>query len=273
VGRTTSGRSGPRRLGRPRARRPAPGGYGVRPGTCREGKSENGVAVMEHEEASELLAAFALGALAGPEQEAVAAHARQCVTCRRELAGLRGAVAALPLSLPPAEPSPALRERILGAVGAGGRRSEARPRALVRLVTRTSSGWLAAAALFLATLGFGGWGLTEYQQLRSQPRVTLAGTAAAATAQGTVALAPGQAPTVYVAHLAAPPADHVYEAWVIHAGVPAPAGIFVTAAGGNGGLVLTRQPTAGDQVVITLEPAPGGAKPTGPAVLQGVFSA
>lgn len=227
---------------------------------------------MEHEEATELLAPFALGALAAPERAAVAAHVQQCATCRRELAGLLLAVAALPLTLEPQAPSPELRQRLLDAVGAGARRG-AQPRPVRRFIRRSSSGWLAAAALFLATLGFGGWGLREYQQLHSHPQIALAATAAAAEAQGVVALSPGQAPTVYVAHLATPAADHVYEAWVIHAGVPAAAGIFVTAADGNGGLVLTRQPAAGDQVVITLEPAPGGTKPTGPAVLQGVFTA
>ena len=62
------------------------------------------------------------------------------------------------------------------------------------------------------------------------------------------------------------PADHNYEAWVIPKGetVPQAAGTF---AGGNDmSFTLTRNASAGDTIVITLEPGTGGSAPKGPVV-------
>src|SRR6478672_9783538 len=62
------------------------------------------------------------------------------------------------------------------------------------------------------------------------------------------------------------PADHTYEAWVIPNGetVPEAAGTF---AGGNDmSFTLTRSASAGDTIVITLEPGTGGSAPKGPVV-------
>jgi hypothetical protein len=62
------------------------------------------------------------------------------------------------------------------------------------------------------------------------------------------------------------PAGHTYEAWVIPKGetVPQAAGTF---AGGNDlSFTLTRNASAGDTIVITLEPGTGGSAPKGPVV-------
>lgn len=231
---------------------------------------------MQHDEAAELLAAFALNALPNAEREVVAAHIRACADCGRQLAALGEVVAVLPLALDPVAPSPEVRRRLLTAVSTPGRIGSRRrwPGRLPERGFRNGlGGWLAAAALFLAALGFGGWGLAEYHQLHSAAQVVLGAAAKGGAARGVVVLPPGQPATVRVSNLPTPAPDRVYEAWVIHAGVPEAAGIFVTSANGMGGLELTRMPAPGDQVVVTLEPAPGGAAPKGPAVLQGTVRA
>ena len=221
---------------------------------------------MQHDEAQEVLAAYVLDALPEDERQAVEDHVRGCAECRRALAGLLPTAAALPLALEPVSPPVALRRRIIAEIS--GARAPEPLRRSPRLLDRPIVGWLAAAVFFLAALGLGGWGAAEHQQLYSA-QVALAGTGPAGSAQGRLVSQPGRLPTVYVADLAAPPPDTVYEAWVIHAGAPQAAGIFITSPAGLGGVALTRSPAPGDQVVITREPAPGGAAPSGPAVRKG----
>jgi hypothetical protein len=141
------------------------------------------------------------------------------------------------------------------------------------LAGRSARHWLAAAALLLAPLGLGGWGMVEHGQLRGTAPVALAAMPSAVGAAGTVGRLAGRFPAVAVTGLAAPTSQRVYEAWIVHGGVTRAAGIFVTSSEGTGGVVLTTRPAPGDQLVITLEPAPGDRTPTGPALLVGPVTA
>jgi predicted ChrR family anti-sigma factor len=64
----------------------------------------------------DLLPEYALGTLAEAQAREVEAHLQRCNPCARELAVLDEIFASLPLALPPAAASRALRERILAAV-------------------------------------------------------------------------------------------------------------------------------------------------------------
>ncbi|HEV7216843.1 MAG TPA: anti-sigma factor, partial [Chloroflexota bacterium] len=231
-----------------------------------------------HEEAQELLAAFALDALAASDQADLAAHLRQCDPCRQSLVALLPVASALALA-PAAGAAPAaLRERLTAAVKGVPAPASALPQRAQRWRRRQGAagslaGWLAAAALFLVSLSLGGWGVWEHSLLQAGVSAPLAATASGDGARGAVAAMPDHELTLYVTHLPPPPTGHVYAAWVVHAGVPHASGIFVTSAVGTGGLVLTARPVSGDQIVVTRELAPGQARPTGPALLQGVVAA
>ena len=68
---------------------------------------------MNHEEYKEMLAVFALDALDETESRSLQMHLSECAPCRVELDQLREAVSALVYTVPPVEPSPELRARVL----------------------------------------------------------------------------------------------------------------------------------------------------------------
>lgn len=69
----------------------------------------------------ELLPELVTGSLEDERAEEVAAHLATCRECAAELEDLTAAFAELALALPGAPPPPALRERVLASVAAGGR--------------------------------------------------------------------------------------------------------------------------------------------------------
>jgi hypothetical protein len=88
---------------------------------------------MTHDECSQQLEAFALGALDPEERDEVAAHVAQCAECRRNVAGYEQVVATLPGALAlaaPVEANAASRRRLHRAVRPG----VVRPRAAVAAV-------------------------------------------------------------------------------------------------------------------------------------------
>ncbi|HEU4558937.1 MAG TPA: anti-sigma factor, partial [Longimicrobium sp.] len=141
---------------------------------------------MTHEDVQAALAAEALGALDGPEADAVRAHLARCPECRRELASLHQTAASLAYAAPEvpmdAERSARLRARLLaraaadrpdapadaapGSVDAGASFAPASadrtapgviPIARGRARRGVSMGWLAAAAAVLLLIGVGAW--------------------------------------------------------------------------------------------------------------------
>ena len=102
-----------------------------------------------------LLHMYALDALDAKEAEQVRAHLQSgCADCAAELAATRSVLEALPLSLSPADPPPAVRSRLMGRVAvtpdrAGDERRvirpAARPRRLGRFVEALIAGTAAAA--------------------------------------------------------------------------------------------------------------------------------
>jgi hypothetical protein len=94
----------------------------------------------------------ALGALAGPDRDALLAHVHTCDECARSLAGVQDALLAV-LYLPPPRPlearrSEEVRGRLLGRVAGAGPSpfpvaAESRRRRLARF--GPASGWVAAA--------------------------------------------------------------------------------------------------------------------------------
>jgi anti-sigma-K factor RskA len=197
-----------------------------------------------HEEA----AAFALDALEREESEAFERHLATCADCDAGLEQLRFAAAALAFAVEPPAPSEALRARVLD--------TGAQVIPLPRWRRPTLLAVAAVAALCASVLA----ATRPWQTGDAQMGVhRYAATGATATllvgrSGEAVLAAPGLPP---------PAAGTVYELWVIDGGRPRPAGQF------RGSLAaLTRPVPPGAVVAVSLEPAGGSSRPTGPLLLR-----
>jgi hypothetical protein len=222
----------------------------------------------------DLLAAYALDALAEAERAEVRAHVAGCARCRLLLREFQQVTEVLPLAHSEhGAPPPELRQRIMAAARSTPQLAARQPaRRHWRVLVGSLNGWI-AAALFLVALALGGWDVSQHRMLAAIQRpvglqATLAATADAPGAAGNVTVVLGRAAVISVDHLA-PRSGLVYEAWVVAGGVPKPAGTFATTPDGHGDVTLTQPLQPGDTIAITAEPPPGTPAPTGKVLLAG----
>jgi anti-sigma-K factor RskA len=235
--------------------------------------------------------------------------ATDCAQCAARIRATREALALMARSLPEVPPPPALRARVLAAVAsepARATRPLARPvaapapspsahRPSRALWWAGWSGLAAAAALLLfvnaelrstrqelralqdrlATLQIE---LTEREsalRFLSDPNVryvSLGGLKPTPDASAWLLWNPGTRQGLLLARgLPAPPAGQAYELWALAGAQPVPAGVFSVDAAGRALLRLPPLPEGHtyDAFAVTLEPAAGVPKPTGPMHLHG----
>jgi len=226
---------------------------------------------LEHRKCMESLGAYALGALPDGEAERVRQHLDGCRECRAELEWLRAAVDALPASVPPIEPPPELKARVMEIVeseaellrAAGEPADRPPPPSPTPRRRWFSIGALAPAVALAAVcvvalvvmlvVSGGGSGIRVINAQIVDP--ALAGRVhASLRVQGTEA-------QLRVSGLPAPPADHVDQLWVQHStgAPPRSAGTFVVQ---SGSVSLSRPVRRGDLVLVSVEPGRGSAAPT-----------
>lgn len=202
---------------------------------------------MARTEIHDLAAAYALDALDPEDRWTYERHLDTCERCREEVAALRDSATELAYAAEGPEPPPELRERILAAA-----RNEPRTAKIVPLPRR----WLfpatavAAVAAACAAVGLGLWA----NSLRDGPPQRVV---AVQGAPGNLIVSGDRATLVVCLDEAAP--SKTYEAWVIEAQRPRPAGIF---PGGCSSVPLDEPVEPGDVVAVTLEPAGGSDQPT-----------
>jgi anti-sigma-K factor RskA len=211
------------------------------------------------QEAAELLAPLALGALDREERAAVEEHLTECRRHDAELSDNGLAVSALNLVTERPPPS-ALKVRLLAAFD-----SEVRDRQVPRfgrlLRLRLGSPAFAyglAAALLLAVLGLVAWNLT----LRSGDQA-IERTVASEGMRLRVLYLPGESLAVVEAELRPLPADQTYQVWQIAGGRPVSLGLL----SGSGPTVF-RVAGGVEAIAISVEPAGGSPQPTTPPVLS-----
>jgi anti-sigma factor RsiW len=210
------------------------------------------------EDLHELSALYALDALTGDDRARFEAHLAGCAECRRELASLQGAAAALAFAVDGPAPPPALRGRILDAAHAEGQN-------VVPFPARRSAGVAIAVAVAVAAsvaaVALGIWAVSLHRSLaHERTAVNILGDPGArhvalSGAPGELVVAPSGA-AVLAVRLPAPPNGKTYEAWV--------ADNTVHRAGQFSGtpFALQEHVARGAQVLVTLEKAGGVDAPT-----------
>lgn len=249
-----------------------------------------------HEQFADDLAVYALGALEGPEKEALERHLEECASCRSELQELQGNAMLLALSavgpLPPAH----LRKRLLRAVAREQRENVLTPRRSLwwLVVPYAVSASLIVLAVFLwsetrslhQTIAKLGQRQSENEtQLRQaqdlihtltspeSKRITLAPVKAQPQPQGKAYYLSGSGHLIFLANNLAPlPANKVYELWLIPStGSPLPAGLFQPDSRGTATIVNPPLPAGVEAkaFAITIEPAGGSPAPTSEPIMLG----
>ena len=234
----------------------------------------------------DLAAAYALGALDDEERREFEGYLTQHPELQAEVEELDEAAKLLALAPQEYEPPPSLRRNLLERVGgeAGPSFSDRRQRS--RLGALLGPAGLGMAAAILAVLvGLVVWNLSlqdSNEELRADVRelqgeatradaeeirtYELQGSGAASEAHGQV-MTTGEGPAVLMAQDLPPaPEGQVYEAWVLHDGVPQPAGLFEPV--GEPAVAAIEAPLEGaDAVAVTLEPDGGSPMPTSDILL------
>jgi anti-sigma-K factor RskA len=256
---------------------------------------------MAHNERLEELAALqALGLPLGEEAGEFARHLDEgCPLCEELLSEFPDAAAALSVGVPPLQPRPELRAKILGSLpGSRFERAAAAPSA------SRAAWWLAAAAAVLFVIA--AWDdarlRRQREDLRSQT-AQLSTQLSSAQAEAArrdlrvrvlesddvrILFLGGKDPqpsarakvfwseksktgVILAGNLAPLPPDSQYELWVFAEGKPVAAGVFDADASGR---ALFESKTlaglaAAQNFAVTIEPRGGVPRPTGPIVLVG----
>jgi len=210
----------------------------------------------------ETAAAFVLGALTPHERDDFEAHLATCRACRREVDRLDAGAHALLVAPDPVAPPPELKERLMATVRADAellRAASGRDADRVRHPRRFARPLLAAAAfaaaVVVAVLAIDGGSGSDVKTVAAT--TTVPGVRAHVEVRGSTA-------RLVMTGLRRLRAGKVYEVWVKRgSAAPEPSGTFFAVADHG---ATTEEVHAGvgsgDQVMLTVEPAPGSEAPT-----------
>jgi anti-sigma-K factor RskA len=254
---------------------------------------------MNHNEWLERAGIYAIGALDGAELTRFEAHlAEGCSICEERLRDTREALTLVPRSLEPLPPPPSVKARLLAQIGSRTAARSARVRRRTQwLPWGIGAGALVAASLLLMI----GWNImaTRQEIQRLEGRVAELRKELAQREETLVLLTDPQVRLVQLSGLKPSPdaaarlfwnpvtrtgvlfttdlpaitREKAYELWAIAGAEPVPAGVFTVEPGGRALVRLPLLPEGlrFDKFAVTLEPAGGVPKPTGPMVLLGTI--
>ncbi len=237
---------------------------------------------MAHEKhVSDLIPAYALGALDEAEAAGVRAHLDTCALCQEELQAYEEAAGVLPLALPPDVPPPHLKAAVLSAIGSVERAPLApqQPSAMARLVAffrQPLRVWALVGLLAVLVLGASNLALwREVQRLQGTQAqamqvVVLSGTELVPQATGSMVIGrDGLVGTLVVDGLPQLDEAHEYQLWFIEDGQRTSGGVFKVSEEGYGSLYIhaPRPVSSFSALGVTIEPAGGSPGPTGDKVL------
>lgn len=246
---------------------------------------------------------YALGALEVEEKQPLEDHLTACADCQQRLAEARGVTALLALGAEAKTPRPQVREQLLRQIrklegprwrDVGGELPVWKPwpvrlLALATLLVVFIAGYLAVGNRQLSHRVQELERALEQQvaeaeraravlQVLTAPetlQVTLVVGTARPLPQGKVFYHAERGLLFYAANLPALPPEKAYQLWLVPIeGDPISAGVFAVDAKGDGSVVLPPLPpgVAAKAFAVTVEPAGGLPKPSGPMVLVGAVS-
>jgi len=219
------------------------------------------------EHVDELIPAHAIRALDADDERIVEEHLSGCERCRLQLAEFESVAASLAYAAPPAAPPPDLRSRILTAVEPvveAPAVAEPTPSRAPRRSRWPRIAQVAAPVLAAIAVALGLWNISLRNDLNGTRGQLAGGTVVHLASVGNVVTQDGRS-TLY-ADLRPAPEGKTYQAWVIRAGRPLPAGTF---GGGRTELNLSQHVVRGDILAVTIEPAGGSSKPTTKPIASG----
>jgi anti-sigma-K factor RskA len=233
--------------------------------------------MTDHSRWADDVGAYLLGALEPDEAAAFESHLAGCETCRRDLADLRVAADALPMSVPVVAPPPALKGRIMAVVEreaelleAGGRDAD-RP-APVAHPRRRWLDWLSrpAVALACALLLLAGGALAGVLASGGDETRTVVATTAAPGADVRLEIRDDSSMLV-AQNMPAPPRGRIYQVWLKRPGRdPEPTSVlWSTRSDGSAEVAVPGSLDGVEAVLVTDEPLGGSEEPT----VQPVISA
>lgn len=212
------------------------------------------------EEVSELAGAYALGLLDADERATIEDHLAD--HWHEEYAGARAAVLALASAAPEADPSPALRARILDAARMETKRADR------RWIPGMLAGAAVAAAVFVAL------NLAGVLPGRGAPpqQLVVNNTGSGAFLELAVEESSSRA-SVRLGGLPARPGSEVYQIWVSRPGeVPKSLSIIGAERDGPWTRAVEIRLKPGDTVAVTLEPDESRASPSQAPLLVGQYN-
>ena len=236
--------------------------------------------MTDHARWADTPAAYLLGALEDDERRAYEAHADSCAECREEIAFLRVATEALPVSVPQHEAPPHLRDRIMTVVNseaellrAAGPEADRPPAPRTRerrwwgLVPRSA---LALAATFLLIAGgITGWVLRDEGGDRT--RTVLAEvTAPGAPGARASLVVRGDHSTLVTRRLPRPGTGRVYQVWLMREGSKEPEptdALFTVNRDGSASVDVPGSLEDVEAVLVTAEPEGGSPAPTSEPII------
>ena len=205
-----------------------------------------------------LAPAYAIDGLDPDDEQRFETHLVACERCRADVDAFRESATALAFAVQPADPPPALRERILTQARA--ERPNVVPLRPRRFERPTALAATVAALAACLAIGLGIWAGSLKSKLNEErnaaPRIVqLTG------AEGTLAVSRSGQATLAVSSLPKAPAGKTYEVWVIEK-TPKRAGLMPGGPQGSS-VELERRVPEGATVAVTVERQGGVDTPTG----------
>lgn len=233
---------------------------------------------MTHDEASELTGAYVVGALSAADRTAFEAHVAGCAACAAEVRALSPVADALGEAVAPADPSPAVRARLMAAVQASAQAES------VRRQRAVFPAWLAAAAAIVLVAGAAWYAVSVRRESQTDrlvravlaapdlARIDLAGQPLAPSASARAYWSRSHGLVVTAANLPALPPGRTYQVWVLtKEPSPLSAGLIKPDRDGRATLTVVTPLDMPDPVAmaVTIEPDGGVPSPTGEKYLVG----